>query len=139
MNRTVKKLIVLGLMGLICGMASARQNEPQSLAFAVIGDSGDGSKAQYAIAQQMVDHRQKTPFDFVLMLGDNIYGGGKPKYFKQEFEDPYKELLSGGVKFYAALGNHDALEADYHVSYKDFNMGGKRYYNFAKGVGGAGP
>jgi 3',5'-cyclic AMP phosphodiesterase CpdA len=136
MRQTIHKLVLLGLIILIFGAAAASQENPKSLSFAAIGDSGDGSKAQYTISEQMVAHRQKTPFDFILMLGDNIYGGGKPKYFKGEFEDPYKELLGAGVKFYAALGNHDEMEADFHVNYKDFNMGGKRYYNFVKGVEG---
>jgi hypothetical protein len=85
----------------------------------------------------MLAYRQKTPFDFVLMLGDNIYGGGKPKNFRPYFEVPYKDLLAAGVKFYASLGNHDAEYADFHINYKDFNMGGKRYYNFVKGIAGA--
>jgi len=46
-------------------------------------------------------------------------------------------LLAAGVKFYATLGNHDEMQADYHVNYKDFNMGGKRYYNFVKGIEGS--
>jgi predicted phosphodiesterase len=136
MKQIIYKLVLVGLIILAYGAAAASQDNPKSLNFAVIGDSGDGSRAQYAISEQIVDHRQKTPFDFILMLGDNIYGGGKPKYFKSEFEDPYKQLLGAGVKFYAALGNHDELEADYHVKYKDFNMGGKRYYNFVKGIEG---
>ncbi len=118
----------------LCGSSSLAQDTAQPLTFAVIGDSGDGSKEQLAIAKLMVAARQKTPFDFVLMLGDNIYGGGKPKYFKPRFEDPYKELLAANVKFYAALGNHDGESADFHVNYPNFNMGGKRYYNYVKGT-----
>src|SRR5689334_14710015 len=136
MKQNVNKLILFVLLSLVCGVTTAVQDKPKSLSFAVIGDSGDGSKEQYAIAKQMLAYREKTPFDSVLMLGDNIYGGGKPKYFKAEFELPYKDLLAAGVKFYAALGNHDEMQADYHVNYKDFNMGGKRYYNFVKGVEG---
>src|SRR5437016_4545444 len=134
MKLNINKLVLFVSLSLGCVLAAASQNNPKSLTFAAIGDSGDGSKAQYAIAKQMLAYREKTPFDFILMLGDNIYGGGKPKYFKAEFELPYKDLLAAGVKFYAALGNHDELAADYHVNYKDFNMGGKRYYNFVKGV-----
>ena len=107
MKQSINKLILLVVISLAGSAAAALQNNPKSLNFAVIGDSGDGSKAQYDIAKQMMAHREKTPFDFILMLGDNIYGGGKPKYFKAEFELPYKDLLAAGVKFYAALGNHD--------------------------------
>jgi predicted MPP superfamily phosphohydrolase len=81
----------------------------------------------------MVEARAKDPFDFVIMLGDNIYGGGNPRYFKSRFEDPYKDLLAAGVKFYAALGNHDAASAPAHIKYEKFNMGGHRYYSFVKG------
>ncbi len=136
MKKSVNKLILFLLTSFACSVTALPQNNPQSLNFVAIGDSGDGSKAQYTVAKQIDAYRQKTPFDFILMLGDNIYGGGKPKYFKAEFEDPYKDLLAANVKFYAALGNHDEEEADYHVKYKDFNMGGKRYYNFVKGVEG---
>lgn len=45
-------------------------------------------------------------FDFVLMLGDNIYGAQTADGFRRKFEDPYKPLLDAGVKFYASLGNH---------------------------------
>ena len=27
--------------------------------------------------------------------------------YEQKFEHPYKALLDAGIKFYAALGNHD--------------------------------
>jgi hypothetical protein len=64
------------------------------------------------------------------MLGDNIYGGQGAEDFKSKFEVPYKPLLDAGVKFYAALGNHDDPNQRF---YKPFNMGGKRYYNFKNG------
>jgi Calcineurin-like phosphoesterase len=103
--------------------------------FAVIGDSGTGEPPQFEIARQMVATRRRIPFDFVIMLGDNIYGGGKPTFFKPRFEDPYKELLAAGVKFYASLGNHDSPYAEEHSKYEKFNMGGNRYYSFVKGDG----
>ena len=45
----------------------------------------------------------------------------------RKFELPYKALLDRGVKFHAALGNHDSPR---QAAYKLFNMGGKRYYTF---------
>jgi len=117
------------------GPGGRDQNKIERLTFAVIGDSGTGEKPQFDIASQMVAARLKTPFDTVIMLGDNIYEGGKPQYFKPHFEDPYKDLLDAGVKFYAALGNHDAPYAAEHVKYPKFNMGGKRYYSFERNNG----
>jgi len=105
--------------------------EAKSIRFAVIGDSGTGDREQYEVARQMETYRQKVNFDFVIMLGDNIYGGHSPSDFTRKFEVPYKALLDAGVKFYAALGNHD--NPDDERLYKPFNMGGERYYSFKKG------
>lgn len=103
--------------------------KPDSVRFAVIGDSGTGGAAQYEIADEMSACRSRFPFDFVLMLGDNIYGGKSAADFKRKFEEPYRALLDGGVKFYASLGNHDDSN---ERLYKPFNMDGKRYYSFQR-------
>jgi predicted MPP superfamily phosphohydrolase len=99
-----------------------------SLKFAVIGDNGTGEAPQYETAQQMLSSRSSFPFDFVLMLGDNLYGSQKPQDFVTKFERPYGPLLDAGVRFYAALGNHDKPT---NRSYAPFNMAGERYYTFA--------
>jgi predicted phosphodiesterase len=103
--------------------------KPKSVRFAVIGDNGTGRSPQFEVAQQMEAYRQVVDFSFVIMLGDNIYGGHSPKDFARKFEQPYKPLLDAGVKFYAALGNHDK-QSESH--YGPFNMGGERYYSFKK-------
>jgi len=105
--------------------------QDKSVRFAVIGDSGTGEREQYEVARQMVAYWQATKFDFVIMLGDNIYGGHSPRDFARKFEQPYKELLDAGVKFYASLGNHD--DPNVERLYKPFNMNGERYYNFKRG------
>ncbi|MFY9583376.1 MAG: metallophosphoesterase [Candidatus Acidiferrales bacterium] len=101
-----------------------------SVRFAAIGDMGTGDSMQYEVAQRMLATRQGFPFDFVIMLGDNIYGGSSPRDFEKKFEVPYKPLLDAGVKFYAALGNHDNPNERF---YKLFNMDGATYYTFKKG------
>jgi predicted phosphodiesterase len=103
----------------------------KSTRFAVIGDSGTGDRRQYQVAEKMESYRQKVNFDFVIMLGDNIYGGHSPDDFKKKFEIPYRTLLDAGVKFYASLGNHD--DPNDERLYKPFNMDGQRYYTFKKG------
>lgn len=102
----------------------------KSTRFAVIGDSGTGGRQQYDIGTQMWKYHQIFPYEFVLMMGDNIYGSDDAGSMKRKFELPYKQLLDGGVKFYASLGNHDNPNQRY---YKLFNMDGKRYYKFTKG------
>jgi hypothetical protein len=104
--------------------------EKGSVRFAVIGDNGTGDSPEYEIAQEMEAYRKTVGFDFVAMMGDNIYGGHKPKDFERKFEEPYKPLLDSGVKFYACLGNHDDSN---EVLYKPFNMNGQHYYPFKKG------
>jgi hypothetical protein len=100
-----------------------------SVRFAVIGDSGRGDQAQHEVAAQMVAWRGKFPFDFVVMLGDNIYPPHGGDDYVKKFEEPYQALLASGVKFYAAIGNHDpATELDY----APFNMQGRRYYSFRR-------
>jgi hypothetical protein len=98
-----------------------------SVRFAVIGDSGTGGSDQMRVAQQLSKAHQTYPFEFVVMMGDNMYGGEGPSDFANKFEKPYKPLLDGGVKFYAALGNHDDPNQRF---YKHFNMNGERYYSF---------
>ncbi len=102
----------------------------KSVRFAVIGDSGTGEKPQFDLAKQMTAIHQDFPFDFTLMLGDNIYGSKAPGDFRRKFQEPYQQLLDAGVKFYASLGNHDETN---ERAYKPFNMNGKQYYSFRKG------
>ena len=103
--------------------------KPDSVRFAVIGDMGTGTRLQYQTAAKMNEVRAKFPFEFVLMLGDNIYGGHTPRDFEKKFERPYAGLLTAGVKFYATLGNHDK---EYDRFYKPFNMNGQQYYTYKK-------
>ena len=105
----------------------ALPDRPGSIKFAAIGDAGRGDKAQHDVAAQMVAFRERFDFDFVVMLGDNVYDGGTPEDYRNKFERPYAELLDDDVEFYAAIGNHDAAN---QISYEPFNMGGKRYYTF---------
>src|SRR5712692_9983334 len=102
--------------------------KPDAVRFAVIGDNGTGDRVEYEGARQMVATRVRFPFEMVLMLGDNIYGRQEPRDFMLKFEEPYRPLLEAGVRFYAALGNHDDQANRF---YKPFNMGGERYYSYA--------
>jgi predicted phosphodiesterase len=102
-------------------------NNEKSVRFAVIGDSGTGGSAQIRVAERIEAARKLFPFTFTLMLGDNLYGSERPDDFVAKFERPYKVLLDTGVKFYAALGNHDDPNQRF---YKPFNMNGERYYSF---------
>src|SRR5450759_4114234 len=101
-----------------------------SIRFVAIGDMGTGDPAQYEVAQRMLQFHQKFPFTFVIMLGDNIYGGKSPVELQKKFDIPYKPLLDSGVQFFAVLGNHDDTSERF---YKVFGMNGQLYYSFKKG------
>ena len=108
-----------------------QQQTPQPetpVKFGILGDTGTGGKPQLEIAQKMKATHSKFPFEFVILLGDNMYGGESARDFQNKFEKPYEALLKVGIKFYASLGNHDVPERQ--ISYKPFNMGGQRYYTF---------
>jgi 3',5'-cyclic AMP phosphodiesterase CpdA len=102
-------------------------NKDGSLKFAVLGDFGTGERRQYQLAEQMATLNRRFQYEFVVLVGDNLYGSERPQDFQKKFEFPYKPLLDAGVKFYASLGNHDAREQRF---YKLFNMEGKLYYAF---------
>ena len=105
--------------------------KPNSVRFAVIGDMGTGETPQYETAGKMIEFRQKFPFEFVITLGDNIYGGDAPSDYESKFARPYKPLLDADIKFYATLGNHDKPNEKF---YKPFNMNGQQYYTYKKGT-----
>ena len=95
--------------------------------FALMGDSGSGDVAQEQVAKAMLTYFDVARrYSFVLMLGDNLYDDD----YQGEFLNPYKPLLDRGVKFYAALGNHDR---DLEIHFKPFNMGDRDRYSFDEG------
>jgi hypothetical protein len=101
-----------------------------SVRFMIVGDTGTGTTQQQQLADLMVKYRQVFPFEFALLMGDNMYGGEKPEDYKVKFENVYKQLLNDKVKFYATLGNHDESNQRFYVN---FNMNGEEYYRFEKG------
>jgi hypothetical protein len=101
-----------------------------SVRFLVIGDTGTGTDKQHELADLMYEYKKVFPYEFVLMMGDNMYGGEKPEDYKAKFEDVYKKLLNDKIKFYATLGNHDESNQRF---YDYFNMNGEEFYRFKKG------
>jgi hypothetical protein len=109
---------------------STLPNAANSVKFLAIGDTGTGGREQYQVAAKIAEARQRFPFTFAIMLGDNLYGSENASAYVSKFERPYKPLLDAGVKFYAALGNHDEPS---QRNYAKFNMDGKRYYTHGTG------
>jgi hypothetical protein len=105
-------------------------NKKDSLRFLAIGDTGTGTAQQKELAGVMLSYHSVFPYEFALMMGDNMYGGEKPADFKAKFEDIYRPLLDRKVTFYATLGNHDESNQRF---YDHFNMKGEEYYRLEKG------
>jgi predicted phosphodiesterase len=127
--------VLAGVLGVCWALPLAAQAlalplKTGSVRFAVIGDTGTGDQMEEAVGRQMALYRQKFPFTFTIMLGDNIYGSERPQDFDRKFIKPYKALLDAKVEFNATLGNHDDPNQRF---YKPFNMGGNRYRTFKKG------
>jgi predicted phosphodiesterase len=133
-SRRPAAALVACLLVLSAGPSTAQKVslpcEEGSTRFGVIGDSGTGGSAQYDVAHVLDAARRQCSFEFVIMLGDNLYGNERPNDYERKFERPYKPLLDAGVTFQASLGNHDEPS---QVHYKLFNMGGQRYYTFTRG------
>lgn len=128
-----KQLLTVVLAACLASWVQAQQvaqAPTQVVRFAVIGDNGTGERPQFEIGERMAAARAEFPFEFVVMVGDNMYGRQQPQDFVDKFQRPYGALLTAGVSFYAALGNHDDQDQRF---YKPFNMGGQRYYTFEKG------
>jgi predicted phosphodiesterase len=126
----MRRAFLIVLLGLAVPAAPQDAQLPLkdgSLKFAVIGDAGTGGSAQLEVAKQLAAARARFPFELAIMLGDNLYGRERAGDYVDKFERPYAPLLQGGVKFYAALGNHDDPA---QRLYKPFNMNGERYYSF---------
>lgn len=145
----------ISLRGRVIGRGKVRTwpETANRLAFFAIGDWGDGSAGQYAIARAMWNEFERrassnNPVRFVMSLGDNIYGdfstfmfgyrrtGASDSDWSSKFFEPYKPLLAQ-VPFYPILGNHDGNETESRgdlPAYLDnfFFPGDKpaRYYSF---------
>lgn len=106
------------------------------LAFAVIGDSGKGNDAQWAVARRL------TALDpqLILHVGDIVYEHGEDEDYDDRYFKPYAALLARRPLF-PAIGNHDygnyyflrkKGEKRYQRVYRDLHHQPK-YYSFDAG------
>jgi 3',5'-cyclic AMP phosphodiesterase CpdA len=128
-----------GANGLLPATAVPKISEPEPnqpmLHFVAVADTGTGVEGQYAVANAMAAYHAQAPYSMVVLAGDNIYSNGilpdgDMRRIADVFEKPYQPLLQKGVKFYAALGNHDIItgNGEPQLRYPGFNMDGQRYY-----------
>lgn len=108
----------------------------------VIGDFGEPGKdsGQDAVAKAIREVHARSRFQIGLTVGDNFYPSGvndtADPHWKSEFHEKYDAL---GIRFYAALGNHDYKgnpQAQVEYTKKPGNETWRmpdRYYTFEAG------
>jgi hypothetical protein len=126
-----------------CDEVRTYPTDPDRLAFLVIGDFGEGNKAQRALGQVMastIQDRQGTPnpIRFVLTVGDNVYrdgnwfakivcgldihcpgSGNEDSEWRDRFLEPYRDVIAS-IPFYPTLGNHDGDETEEPGDLKEY-------------------
>jgi hypothetical protein len=115
-------------------------DKPDYVRFAVIGDYGDASENEAAVAQMVRSWRP----GFIITVGDNNYGDDKLDsidlrigQFYADYIFPYQGTYGPGAssnRFYPTMGNHDwnALGRVAYFGY--FTLpGNERYYDVVRG------
>ncbi len=127
----------LATLVLVLTPATTPGQAQEPVVFGVIGDSGEVTPGLRGVIREMLAYRRdRARFDFVLLLGDNIYRDGVGRGIQKVFEAPFAHLLAADVQFYAVLGNHDIRRGtELQINYAGWNMGGRRFYAFSKGEG----
>ncbi len=95
------------------GTLSAAKPAGAPFSFAVFGDSGEASRAQYLIASRIASVNP----DFIVHTGDLVYPDGKRSRYGARFFEPYKELLAR-IPFWPSLGNHDVSKENQDTAYR---------------------
>jgi hypothetical protein len=111
------------------GQVRTYPERADKMAFLVMGDYGNGSSAQYALAKVMAEeiaHRRDSdnPVRFILTTGDNIYADGslwfwtfrsgdEDGHWEPKFFQPYGRVIAE-IPFYPTLGNHDGNASENH-------------------------
>lgn len=110
-------------------------SETGEITFALVGDSGAGSLAQYDVARQLELARP----DLVLHLGDMVYDSFKSGAADLRFLSVYRRQMRE-VPWFATMGNHDIDMVERDTAYQDSLFlptnsvsGTEHYYSFDHG------
>ncbi|HEY5227696.1 MAG TPA: metallophosphoesterase [Opitutaceae bacterium] len=78
-----------------------------------MGDFGQGSSAQKAVAAEILKMGAAAPFDFGVTFGDNFYPSGMNSTEDPRWRDWWENLYGPlGITFYPSLGNHEWYSDD---------------------------
>jgi acid phosphatase len=109
-RRTLIGGLGYGIAGTAAGSASAAPAPGAAVCFAVLGDWGRDTPAQYQVARRLGEAMAANQGRFVLAVGDNFYESGvssvEDPLWRARFEDVYTHPALQ-VPWHVALGNHD--------------------------------
>ncbi len=93
------------LLVLVCAPTFASPREP---GFIFFGDWGQGNRAQKEVAAGIGRYCRGETCDFITALGDNFYPAGVASASDPQWQEKFHAVYDFlGLRFYAALGNHD--------------------------------
>jgi hypothetical protein len=94
--------------------AQEPESPPASTRVLLLGDTGDGSQAQYAVAHDLHARFSQPGLQFhtrgaaaILIESDIVYPAGSADEYPLKFSDAYAPLLAEDLPIYAVPGNHD--------------------------------
>ena len=108
-----------------------KQNSPQELHLAFLGDPGRGSEIEYRIGEQLGKIHGEKPLDGICLLGDNLYS--KQPYeeaVRDRIVEPLRPVYDAGIPVHAVLGSHDIDRgySKHEMADPRFGMDGNRYF-----------
>ena len=101
-----------------------------SVKFLVIGDSGTGDRAQNEVGAQMWKAHSVFPYEFAIMLGDNMYGSRAAAGLRARSSSGRSSRCSTPRS--RSMRRSAITTIPNQRFYKNFDMGGKRYYTYQK-------
>jgi hypothetical protein len=112
----------------------------QTNRFVVVGDSGAGIPFRTLIGKQLDKLLKTTPFQSILLVGDNVYGSAKggihkedgdPKLFHDRISRGFSKFIKKGISCFPILGNHDVRYGKEMEQLAFWNV--PRHYQFSRG------
>jgi 3',5'-cyclic AMP phosphodiesterase CpdA len=102
---------------------------PPAVHIAVAGDIGDSGSRLDATGDAIADLGTTTPYDALLLLGDNVYPSGDPARVPETVFDPFAGVLDQGALLLAILGNHDVKDGHGSAQMAALGMPGRWWAN----------
>lgn len=132
--------------GLMLAATPAAFADGAPLSFLVVGDWGEHSEGQSAVAAAMARVATEINSSFVISTGDNFYSSGVESIDDPQWTTTFEQVFAGAslqTPWYAVLGNHDyrgsvAAEMNYTIRSPRWRMPARYWQqDFAAADGGA--